>query len=461
MQRLIALRKAILPILTCLITVAGSSVAEVTFSQDVAPILYKRCVNCHRPNDIAPMSFVTYQQARPWAKAIREAVLTRRMPPWHADPAHGAFVNDPRLSEAEIEVIRAWVGAGAPEGNPRQLPPAPEISSDWRIGAPDVIFPIPEEHVIAADGPDEYVDFLDIPTHFDHDVWISAVQLRPGNNKVVHHAHVFVDPPKTKSSESSNNPGVWERFSYKDQGLLFVKADAPVVNDGCREFGEGAFIGERPREQRHVFTTYVPGKDPEVYPEGFAKLIPAGSTVGFEIHYAKVTGKRETDRTQVGFRFARKPPQRILRRLDVDNVLFRILPGEPNQDVTSCYNFDQEVRLLSYTAHMHVRGKDMRFELMRPDGVKETLVFIPRYDFNWQIEYKVQDPVPVPKGSRLIITAHFDNSPNNRSNPDPSKTIRWGMPTSSEMASGWLDYFVPGEPPPVQQAATKGPPSQP
>jgi hypothetical protein len=435
-------------VLLALLSIYGLSpraFAEVTFSKDVAPILYRRCVNCHRPNEIAPMSLLSYKQAHPWAKAIREAVLTKRMPPWSADPRYGDFVNDPRLSGAEMETIRAWVDEGAPEGDFHQLPPPPAIVEGWRIGQPDVIIAIPEEHTISEKGPDEYVDFLNIPTHFDHDVWITAVEVRPGNRKVVHHAHVFVDPPTTKATAASSSPSPFERFTYKEQGLLFVRPDAPVVNDGCREFGEGALFGERVKEQRRILTTYVPGKDPEIYPEGFAKLIPAGSTIGFEIHYAKVTGKPEKDRTSVGLRFANKSPERVLRRLDVDSLLFQIPANEPNQEVTSCYNFDQDVKLLSYTSHMHLRGKDMRFELMRPNSIKETLLFVPKYDFNWQIEYKVKDPVPVPKGSRLIITAHFDNSANNPANPDPSKTVRWGMPTTSEMASGWLDYYLTDE----------------
>ena len=197
--------------------------AEVTFSKDVAPIFYRRCVSCHRPNEIAPMSLLSYKQARPWAKAIREAILTRRMPPWSADPRYGDFVNDPRLSAAEIETIRAWVDEGAPRG---RLPSASATSRHCgrlEIGQPDAIIAIPEEHTISEKGPDEYVDFLNIPTHFDHDVWITAVEVRPGNRKVVHHAHVFVDSSTTKATEGSSSPSPFERFTYKEQALLFVR----------------------------------------------------------------------------------------------------------------------------------------------------------------------------------------------------------------------------------------------
>ncbi|MCI0423380.1 MAG: cytochrome c [Acidobacteria bacterium] len=429
---------------------------EITFSKDVAPILYHRCVSCHQPDDIAPMSLVRYSEARPWAKAIRQAVVTRRMPPWHADPRYGRFENDPSLSQAEIDTIRAWVDQGAQEGDPKDVPSAPLLTEGWRIGKPDAIISMPTVYTITPGGPDDYQSFRDIPTNFKEDVWIKAIELRPGNRRVVHHAHVFLTRPKSAENRAAAG-SLLERYTYKDQTLLRMRPEAPVIDDSCREIGEGGLPDRKFHEETQILTTYVPGRAPEVYPDGYARLIPAGSTIGFQIHYAKSTGKQEEDRTSVGLIFAQGPPKKVLRRLDMDAFLFRIPPGAANHEVTFCYEFKQDSRLLALTPHMHLRGKDMKWELLRPDAVKETVLFVPRYDFNWQIEYKLKEPVSAPKGSRLIITAHFDNSANNPANPDPAKTVRWGASTSDEMAASWVAFELTEElPSQTQQASSDG-----
>jgi len=227
-----------------------------------------------------------------------------------------------------------------------------------------------------------------------------------------------------------------------------------VVDDACRYIGEGGLPDQKFHEEAEELTTFVPGRAPEVYAPGYARLIPAGSTITFQIHYAKGTGKEEKDRTSVGFILAKDPPRKILHRLDMDAYLFQIPAGASNHEVTFCYDFKDNARLLAFTPHMHFRGKDMKWELIRPDAEKEILLFIPRYDFNWQIEYKLKDPVSAPKRSRLIVTAHFDNSANNPFNPDPSKTIRWGEPTLEEMAASWVLYDLPEEGPPPFHSPT-------
>lgn len=430
-----------------------SAAPEVTFSKDVAPIFYQKCVSCHHAGDIAPMSLVTYRVARPWANAIRQAVLTKRMPPWHADPHYGHFENDPSLSQAEIETIRAWVDQGAKEGNQNDLPPAPPFVDGWRIGKPDVVFSMPTEYSVKANAPDDYEDFT-VPTNFQQDVWITAVELRPGNRRVVHHAHVYVTRPKVQQSVAASVPSLFDRFTFKEGSVRHIRPGVPVVDDACRDIGEGGLPDQKFHEEAEELTTFVPGRSPEVYPQGYARLIPAGSTLTFQIHYAKGTGKDEKDRSSVGFILAKDPPKKVLHRLDMDAYLFQIPAGAPNHEVTFCYDFKDNARILAFTPHMHLRGKDMKWELRRPDATKETLLSIPRYDFNWQIEYKLKDAVAAPKGSRLIVTAHFDNSPNNPFNPDPTKTIRWGEPTAEEMAASWVLYDVPEEGPPPFQPLT-------
>ena len=421
----------------------GITCGGVTYTKDIAPILYERCSTCHHPGDIAPMSLMTYVETRSWAKAIREAVVTRRMPPWYADSRYGTFRNDPRLSDSEIKLIIEWVDGGAHQGDSADLPAPPVVSQNWRIGKPDLIIPIPEEHLVDPRAKDDYRVLMST-VEIKQDIWIKAIELQPGNRRVVHHAHVFFIPRAVAQPSATS---LLAKYAYHEDGTgpLRMRTDAPVVDDACRYFGQGAPPDMKPSGNSETLTTFVPGRAPEIYPSGYARLIPAGSRIGFQIHYASGIGTVEKDRTRVGFVFADGPPQKVLRRLDLENILFQIPPGAPNHEVTFCYDFTENVRLLSLTPHMHLRGKDMMWELMRPDALKETLLLVPRYDFNWQIEYQFGEPVTVPAGSRLIVTAHFDNSPNNRANPDPSKPVRWGEPTLDEMAGSWVAYELVSE----------------
>lgn len=228
---------AILPSLCILLGPAQSLTSkprQVTFSKDVAPIFYGHCVGCHRPNDIAPMSLLTYKDARPWAAAVRQAVVLRKMPPWYADPHYGKFANDSRLSEADIQTIAAWAQQGAPEGNPADLPPQPAFDDGWKIGKPDAIVDIGQDYKVEKrEVPDEYIYFT-VDPHFTKDVWVKAVELRPGNRRVVHHAHVWVEaPPQPRPAGRPDGKPVPD-YMYKDQyGLAHIKPDAPVIENGC------------------------------------------------------------------------------------------------------------------------------------------------------------------------------------------------------------------------------------
>ncbi len=424
--------------------VAGGVSAEITYSRDVAPILYRKCTACHHPNDIAPMSLMDYKSVRPWAKAIREAVLLKRMPPWFADPSTGHFSNDPSLSESEKQIITEWVDQGAKEGNSRDTPPAPSYVDGWHIGKPDVVFDIGQDHVIQSASADEYVYFT-VPTHFTEGHWVQAVELRPGNRKVVHHAHVgLVEPEIAKKAADTAKAG--RSFSdylvLTSDGLRHMKPDSPVVNDACAYSGPD--IDRLHIAGEGALGSYLPGMPPDRYRNDTAKWIPAGAQLRFQIHYHSAASKSAvpvTDRTSVGLIFASTPPSHPLRRLDVDNDFFALPAGGDAQEVTQCATFDSDSLLLSLTPHMHYRGKDARFEIQRRGERAETLLFVPKYDFNWQLKYELQEPVFAPKGTRLIITFHYDNSQGNPSNPNPSRTIRWGEPSEEEMMSGWIDYI--------------------
>ncbi|HZT31700.1 MAG TPA: thiol-disulfide isomerase [Bryobacteraceae bacterium] len=427
---------------------------EVTFSRDVAPILYQHCVSCHHPNDIAPMSLLTYKEARPWAAAIKEAVLLRKMPPWKADPHYGKWSNDPSLSAAEIETVRAWADGGKLEGDPKEMPKAPVFVDGWKIGRPDVVVSIPE-HKLEAKGPDEY-SYIVVPTNFTEDRWVVAAELRPGNRKIVHHAHVFVveeDQP-AKAGGAKDPAAEYGRWLRIRQGTLsFIRPDAPVIDDGCAIDDNGAFPGSKQSDLGSLISSYLPGREPDVYPAGTARLIRAGAKLNFQIHYSRATGKTETDATSVGLIFAKEPPKQIARRIDLSNHMFLIPAGEPNQEVTECHTFRKDMYITSLTPHMHLRGKAMRMEVTYPDGRKETLLNVPHYDFNWQITYRAAKPIFIPKGTRLKIIAHFDNSPNNPMNPDPTRVVRWGAASETEMMDGWVEYVDTAPEPLLTSAA--------
>ena len=393
------------------------------------------------------MSLLTYKEARPWAAAIRQAVLTRKMPPWYADPHYGKFANDPRLNDAEVKTITDWIAQGAPEGNPADLPPQPVFENNWKIGKPDKVVDIGQDYVVEKrDVNDQYIYFT-VDPHFDKDVWVKAVELRPGNRRVVHHAHVWIDTPsKPKPAVNSDGKPV-PVYQYKDQfGLAHVKADAPVIQNGCLTEDGGNLPGRSLNDGLGPLGSYLPGKGPDTYPEGTAKLIPAGSKLRFQLHYNNTLKTAQTDRTEVGFIFADRPPEHPLWRVDSSAYLFVIPPGESNQEVSNCTTFSKDVLLMSYVAHMHYRGKDMRFELQRAGGERETLLLVPHYSFSWQQIYRLKEPVLARKGDRLIVTAHFDNSANNPWNPDPTKTVRWGEPSTEEMMDGWVEYIDAKQP---------------
>jgi hypothetical protein len=434
---------------------------NVTFTKNVAPILYRNCDGCHKPNDIAPMSLITYKDARPWARSIREMVVSKQMPPWGADSAAGQFANDRRLSQEEIDTIAAWVDQGSKEGDPSELPPPPASIQGWEIGQPDVVLPMPGEFTVPPDGND-WIVYFTIPTNFKEDRWIQAAEIRPGNKQLVHHATAFVVPPGQykalkKTSKPIGDQADHESIFYQDGTITRVKADAPVIDDGCSAANGGSAFGDNSKgeggaELGALLSGYEPGRGGDVYPAGWGKKIPAGSSIMLQMHYHTPRGASdlpEKDKTSIGLVFSKTPPSEITEMVmtsGVCNHFFKIPAGDPDHLVTACMTFDRPVRIISFMPHMHLRGKDMRYDLVFPDGRKQELLNVPRYNSNWQTVYKLEAPIPIPKGAKLIVTAHYDNSTANKFNPDPSKDIRWGDPGTDEMLVGWTEYIVDKQP---------------
>jgi mono/diheme cytochrome c family protein len=428
--------------LPALAIAAGSAptAKEVTFNKDVAPILYANCVVCHHPNDIAPMSLLTYKEARPWAAAIRQAVVKRTMPPWHADPNVGEFVNDPRLTDAEIATIEAWAKTGAEEGDPKDLPTVPVFKDAWHI-KPDLVLTIPET-VVPAENQDDY-EYIYVPTNFTEDKWIQAGEVVPGDRRVVHHATVSVvaadSVPKMREAHEKATQGE-DKYHYRTGKVLHLRPDAPVLDDGCSAPEGGGFPGQTSGYLNRVPAIYLPGHLAETRPDGYALKIPAGSYLQFQVHYSNRLKQDVKDKTSIGLVFAKEPVKHEVAQYEIWNNLFLIPPGDGAHRVTSCYTLPKDVMAVAYTAHMHFRGKSMQTEAIYPDGRKELLFSVPKYDFRWQETYFLKHQFVLPKGTKLRTTAYFDNSPNNPLNPDPSKTVRWGEPSNEEMMGFWLAF---------------------
>ncbi len=412
----------------------------VTFSKDVAPILFKNCADCHRPGELAPMSLLSFKDARPWAASIREKVVSRVMPPWHADEHYGKFSNDKRLTQQEIDTIAAWVDQGAKEGNPKDLPSAPTYAAGWKIGKPDVVLTMQEEYTLDATGSDEYINFS-MPTSFKQDVWVQAAEIHPGNKRVVHHVIAFIQTPQmTAAYKASGGKPSPQSIFYQDGTLVRTKLEAPAYDDGCVAPNSGFARGSGQEGLGFPLCFYTPGKDVDIWPAGTAKSIPAGSNIGIQVHYSKTTGKVEKDKSSVGLVFAKEPPAKVISAFGVINHYFKIPPGSDNHEVKGCYTFSRPVEIYGFLPHMHLRGKDMKYDVIYPDGRQETLLWVPNYNFNWQTLYKAEKPIELPKGTKMIVTAHFDNSEKNKYNPDPTKTVRFGDPTYDEMMVGYFDF---------------------
>ncbi|HYV05444.1 MAG TPA: thiol-disulfide isomerase [Blastocatellia bacterium] len=406
--------------LTTIPSAGSNSEATPTFSKDVAPILFKNCASCHRPGDIAPMSLLTYENARPWAKAIREQVAAGTMPPWHATQPHGTFSNDRRLSDKEKDTLIRWADAGAPKGDPKHLPTPPKFTDGWEIGTPDAVISIPKEFEVPESGTIAY-QFFEAPTNFTEDKWVQAIEVRPGARSVVHHVLVFCREPGARRA-----PG-------------FVQV---VPNFGSFGHAPGETSSVRGRElPGSLIATTAPGTNAMIFKPGSALRIKAGATLAFQVHYTS-NGTATRDRTSIGMVFAKQPPQQEMRNSAFVNPLFVIPPGAANQAVDSAIQFSEDSHIWALFPHTHLRGKSWEYRLVYPDGRSESVLSVPKYNFNWQTYYVFAKPLAAPKGSRLEATAHYDNSAANKWNPDPKLTVRWGPQTWEEMQYSGITYSI-------------------
>jgi hypothetical protein len=390
-----------------------------TFSRDVWPILQRRCLSCHQPGEIAPMAFTSYKQVRSWAAAIKEAVQTGAMPPWHAAPGDHAFRNDRSLSKQERATLVEWANAGAPEGAPIPAYEAAVRKAGWKLGDPDIVIEIPG-FAVPKNGLLPY-SFLIVPLHLDHDTWVRAAEFQIDQRAVIHHINAFVRSPS--SSYLAGFP----------QNQIFVPT---VAERGKRREGEKVF------DRRELLLGYEPGYDPHPWLEDGAKLIKAGSDIVLEMHYSP-NGKEAVDHSKVALYFAKTAPAKRILAIDTLRDLdLRLLPKEPNYVSHASMTLAGPASLLSVQPHMHMRGKSMEVRAVLPNGRVDTFVTVPHYDFNWQTTYTFSDPIPLPAGTRLESVAHFDNSSNNRFNPDSSATIHWGDQTTDEMHIAFLELVI-------------------
>lgn len=388
---------------------------HVTYAQDVAPIIDAKCAGCHHAGEVAPFALTSYHDVKPRAAFIAAVTQSRYMPPWKAD-SHGAFLDERTLTDAQIAVLQKWSAEGAPLGNPAAVPPTPHFTHGWSLGKPDAEFAPAAPYAVAADGNDVYRCFV-VPTHFAEDRWVSAMQVWPGNRKVVHHIIVYLDTRgKARQLEAQTHDG----------------------NPGYTSFGGVGF------DAAGALGGWAPGNEPRRLPPGVGIWVPKGADLVIQVHYHK-DGKPETDLTKIGLYFAQGPVDKALRIYPLTANLW-IPPGDAHYTTHREITNPTDSTLLEIMPHMHLLGRTMTVTATPPGGTPETLVDVPNWDFNWQSTYVYKQPVPLPKGTKIDLTATYDNSLDNPRNPNsPPKAVTWGEQTTDEMCIAFLFYTEDAE----------------
>ena len=381
-----------------------------TFHAKIQHIVQRSCMPCHRPGGVGPFSLDGYEAVKSRAKMLEFVVNEGIMPPWFAKKGSGPWRNDMSLPDEDKVALKAWIAGGMPKGDPKNAPAPVSYESGWTIGKPDASFQLPEPVAVKESGVMPYAN-INVPTNFTEDKWVEKIEVLPGDKRAVHHILVFV-----KAAQGAN------------EGRLQRLIGADAIEEISGFFG-----------------IYVPGNSALVYPKGLAKRIPKGAVLRFQIHYTPY-GKATTDLSKVGFVFAKEPPKSEVHTASLVNLRFAIPPGDPNFQVDAQLKVPIDVQLLSFLPHMHVRAKAAKYELTA-GGQTSSLLDVPRYDFNWQLNYVLKSPLNIKAGDSLKFTAWYDNSDKNPANPDPSKTVRWGAQTFDEMHLGYVEYIIPGEKP--------------
>ena len=410
-----------------------------TFTADVAPILYKNCTTCHRPGGLGPFSLIDYQGAKDNAKEMRDAVATGYMPPWHADAPHGTFLNDRRLSGADKQTLIRWLDAGLPKGDAKALPTPPVYPSSWSIGTPDAVVTMPEEYTVPAAGTIAY-QYFEVPTNFTEDKWVQSLEILPGAREVVHHVLVFARVPRAAGGAPAPTPmppAAGAPRSAPPRSVL-VRNPAHGMPDTRPTAGAPP---EPQREVGSLIGTTAPGTNVLTFPLGTALKIPAGSVLTFQMHYT-ARGHEMKDRTSVGMVFAKSPPDEQILASSFQNGSFTIPAGAADYQVPGEIGFREPVRIWALFPHTHVRGVRWEYQLVKPDGSKEMILNVPTYDFNWQTYYMFAKPLDIPAGAKIESMAWYDNSATKKTNPDPSKDVKWGDQTWEEMQYTGFLYTV-------------------
>ena len=372
---------------------AAEAATAPSYVTEIAPLLRKNCVECHRDGGIGPWAMDSHGRIKNYARMIEEVVLSRRMPPYDANPDFGRFANAHRLSREETQALLRWIAAGAPRGDgadPLTEPLPPLLA--WPLGKPDLVLRLPEPELIPATGVLDY-RHIQLPMRITNEIWLSGVDVRPGNRRVVHHAILYAQWPN------------------------------------CPDDGSGNGV--------HVFG-WAPGSTPATYPAGVGKRIPAGARFSLEMHYT-TSGSEQTDQTEVALYLRGGPQPRNAETRQVSEYQLDIPPGEKEAKHQATYHFREPGTIYGFSPHMHFRGKWMRYELLLPNGIRETVLDVPRYDFKWQLTYQLAEPRKVPAGSWLLVTGAFDNSPGNPANPDPRRHVTFGLQSWDEMFIGFFD----------------------
>jgi hypothetical protein len=396
---------------------AAPDPSKVTFNRDVLPILQKNCQSCHRPGEVTPMSLLTYSDTRPWAKSIKAAVVSKKMPPWLADAGYSHYKNDRTLSAEDIATLTAWADNGSPEGDAKDKSAPLTFQDGWNM-KPDIVVEMPKPFQLPATGTINY-KFVLVKTNFPQDMWVQAAEMRPGNSKVLHHGKVWVRPPGSRWLENAE-PG--EAYENETQRDIIGRNGAEEGNDILGKFNPG--LGAQSFDV-----------------DGSAKFVPKGSDLVFELHYT-TTGHATEDTSKIGLVLAKNPPQtRYFFHAGPTATNLAIPAGDGNAEVVSELTLDHDAKLVYAQPHMHLRGKDFELRLIYPTGETQT-VLKTKWDFEWQMGYEFAKPIDMPKGTRMVGISHFDNSANNRFNPDPAKMIVWGPQNWDEMSNCFIGVIL-------------------
>jgi peroxiredoxin len=373
---------------------------DITYTDQISRLMQKHCVRCHREGQSAPFALTSYEETAAWAETMLEVIGDGRMPPWHANPEFGHFSNDAHMSAEEKQLFRQWVDNGMPEGKASKLPPPLQFIEGWQIPAPDQTYKMPTKFTVAPQGVVPYA-YVVVNEATKEDMWVQAAEVRPGNYAVVHHAIAFFVPPERE-----------------------FKPGDPLFNS----------IG-----------TYAPGMPPMNWPKGYARFVPKGSKIIFQMHYTP-NGTLHTDQSEVGLVYA-KPAEvkKEVKYVIAINTRFNIPAEDANHHVASKFEFREDMVLHSLLPHMHLRGKAFRFTATYPDGKQEVLLDVPKYDFNWQNSYDLAEKKLMPQGTVVNCDAYFDNSADNLMNPDPSKAVHWGDQSWDEMMIGTMVVTKPDD----------------